>query len=815
VEREAFARAWRFLNYRPLAKWTALIAAVATGILYLALLLTLGLFVDLLVNRGRIPRYRDLSAVQRDAFLRQWTDHLTDEERQRRLESLGLDAATAGEFARPDAPPDLTPAGQELLWRAQVYQALLDRAGPTAAEFVLPEYPELPPRAREGFFRAWKALLPRERRERLDRLGEAWDAALADGDAAKLTPEQQALLWRAHQLTLLDANHPEALGAFQRDRADLAALAAPPAETAAPELDDRGILSLIVRSQLAPVDRLSVPVLGGIAGMWPWTWRTGDATHPNYYYFLLWLLIVGIVLALLRSLALFVMNYMAAAATIEASTRLRRAVYHHTYRLGTLAVRALGPSEAVGVFTRQLEAVHDGLFTRLTVVFREPVKFALLLAFALALNVWLALAFLLFALLVWLIGGQVAAYYRRQERAAARRTGEQLSLLQESLMLMRLVKGYLMELFNQRRVERQLSQYAEAQMGRYRGEAIYRPLLTFLGTLAATVLLAVAGMIVLSGRLGVARGIILATALVSLYWPLVTWLENRRFLRRARGAAVILFRFLDRPSEVGQVVGAEFLAPLSDRLELDNISLREPATGRTLLNQLNLTVRAGQRIALVGPEDLEKHALIYLILRLLDPDSGEIRIDQHNLRWVTFDSLRAQIAFVLQHNFVFNDTVANNIGCGEASYDLPKIIEAAKIAHAHQFIQKLPKGYETPIGPMGHPLNVGEQFRIALARAILRDPALMIIEEPSTVLDDDTKSLLDDTFARVLPGRTVIFLPHRISTIRSCDRVYLLHNGRIEAAGEHRELLTQSELYRHLQYLEFNVFSDQLTSKGA
>src|SRR5207237_3111532 len=133
------------------------------------------------------------------------------------------------------------------------------------------------------------------------------------------------------------------------------------------------------------------------------------------------------------------------------------------------------------------------------------------------------------------------------------------------------------------------------------------------------------------------------------------------------------------------------------------------------------------------------------------PSSDEIRIDNHTLRWVTLDSLRAQIALVLQHNLVFNDTVANNIGCGDSSFTLPQIIEAAKIAHAHQFVQKLPQGYETPIGELGHPLTQSQQFLIALARAILRDPALIIIEEPDTPLDDATKDLLDDTMTRILP----------------------------------------------------------------
>jgi ATP-binding cassette subfamily B protein len=229
-----------------------------------------------------------------------------------------------------------------------------------------------------------------------------------------------------------------------------------------------------------------------------------------------------------------------------------------------------------------------------------------------------------------------------------------------------------------------------------------------------------------------------------------------------------------------------------------------------LLEEVTLTIPAGKRVGLLGADDLEKHALVYLILRLLDPTSGEIRIDQHNLRWVTLDSLRAQIGTVLMHNLVFHDTVANNIGCGDNAYTLGQIIEAAKVAHAHHFIQKLPQGYETPIGELGHSLSTSEQFRIALARAVLRDPALLVIEEPETALDDETKALLDDTWTRVLPGRTVIFLPHRISTIRSCDTLFLLHKGRVHASGVHKELLAQNPLYRHLHYLEFNEIAEQV-----
>src|SRR5262249_47951409 len=149
------------------------------------------------------------------------------------------------------------------------------------------------------------------------------------------------------------------------------------------------------------------------------------------------------------------------------------------------------------------------------------------------------------------------------------------------------------------------------------------------------------------------------------------------------------------------------------------------------------------------------------------------------------------------------------ISCGDAAYTLPQVIEAAKVAHAHQFIQKLPNGYETVIGELGYELDVGQQYRIALARAIIRDPALLVIAEPEQQLDAGTKSQSDDPRPRILPGRTSIFLPHRISTIRACDQIYFLHKGRIEATGIHRELLSSNPLYRHLHYLEFAEVAEQ------
>ncbi len=709
-ERDAFAKACAYLNYSPGAKWTAHVASVGTGLVYVALLAVLWLFADLVVSRGHLPRFGELSAAQQDHFRKQW-NALSPEDRGKRLQDVGFDEKQARTLAALDVSGNLPARDLNALWQAQSAQVLRTRVGEAAV-------PQGPPDRRE----------------------------------------------------YVQADH--------------------------------GILGLIVREDAS--GRYGASVLAWLARWNPWTWNYGRGEPRIFPPYLIGLLSVGVILALLGALLALLQREMAARATIEASSRLRRAVYHHTFRLGTLAFRALGPTEAVSIFTRHVEAVADALYARLTVVFREPVKFVLLLAFALLLQAWLALSFLLFAALVWLIGGQIAAYFRRQGRAATNQASERLTIMRESLMLMRLVKCYLMEQFNQARVERQLSRYAKVTLVRLRGEAIYQPLLIFLGLLSGLVLLLVAGALILGGQLTVAETIALATALVSLYRPLEKVIEAQRILRRGRESAVSVFKFLERRGDVGQVVGAEFLPPLSKQLEFDNVTLREPGTGRVLLEEVNLVIPSGHRVGLVGSDDLEKYALVYLIPRLLDPTSGEIRIDQHNLRWVTLDSLRAQTAVVLTHNLVFHDSVANNIGCGDSAFTLPQIIEAAKIAHAHHFIQKLPQGYETPIGELGHALSISEQFRIALARAVLRDPALLVIEEPEGGLDDDTKALLDDTYARILPGRTCIFLPHRISTLRSCDSVHLINKGRIVASAPHKELLASNALYRHLHYLEFS-----------
>ncbi|HEY1189957.1 MAG TPA: ABC transporter ATP-binding protein, partial [Gemmata sp.] len=538
--------------------------------------------------------------------------------------------------------------------------------------------------------------------------------------------------------------------------------------------------------------------LGRLAAWNGWTWRPGATGSANVTY-LTGLFVLAFGLAAVRGVLVNALAYLSAAVTLDAVTKVRRAVYFHTYRLSSLTMQSVGTAEAADLLTRRVEEVGDAIHARLAGATRYPLTAALLVGLILLVNFWLALSFLALAALVWLVGGQVAAHFRREGRRGERQARAALALLNESMSLFRLVKCFQMERFNQARVERQLNESARANWRKMRGRALAGPLLGSVVLVAGVALLYLAARGVLAGGFTVAGLAVLAVALVSLGAPIAGLFDYGLKVRRGREAADAVFEFLDRRGEATEVADAEFLPGLTTRIEFRQVTLNDPTSGQRLLENVTFAVPAHASIAIVGPNTIEKHSLVALIPRFLDPTSGEIRIEDKNIRWVTHESLRAQVALVMLSDLTFTDTVANNIGVGSPEHPLPQIIEAAKVAHAHQFIEKLPFGYETLIGPTGHALTLGQRFRIALARALLRDPSILVIEEPTGPIDEDTLALLDDTLARISAGRTLIFLAQRLSTLKHVNRVFLLRNGHIESSGTHDDLWKDNEAYRGLQ----------------
>ncbi|QDV36492.1 ABC transporter ATP-binding protein [Tautonia plasticadhaerens] len=519
-------------------------------------------------------------------------------------------------------------------------------------------------------------------------------------------------------------------------------------------------------------------------------------------------ILVAVALGLLLAITTLdaLRRWAAARLSARLGAALRRQIHRQMYRFGQSSLPTEGIGPIVDLFTRQVDDLRDGFRAGLDGLWRLPVLFIGLLVLALALSWQMALFLGVLGLLVALLASSLLRRSSSSATAAERDSAMKMSLLHEDLGQIRTVRVFAIEGADNRRFDDHLEEYREADASRLPFDTRPGPGVALLLGIAGALAFGMVGYLALAGALEPSTALTLALTLGLLPLPLSGWARMRRVRRRAARAAFDVARFLDRRPELLQVPAAKFLSPVRNRIVLENVSVEGP-TGRRLLEGVSLELPAGSRTALMGRDEDSKQALVCLLPRLLDPRTGRVRMDGLDLREVTLDSLRAQVSTVFQSDLIFSDTVRFNIGLGDPSYDLPRMIEAAKNAHAHHIIQDLPEGYDTYVGPLGHYLRVDEQYRIALARAWLHDPSILIIEEPTVPLDETIKPLIDDAVARLSQGRTVLFLAHRLSTIRACDRVIVLHNGRIEASGTARDLQAESKLYRHLQYLEFNQFA--------
>ncbi|MFO0951563.1 MAG: ABC transporter ATP-binding protein [Isosphaeraceae bacterium] len=565
--------------------------------------------------------------------------------------------------------------------------------------------------------------------------------------------------------------------------------------------DDTGLFPIVSgnRDSSNPVHRVGARTLSGVIDR--------IVTLQNNTGALATLLTVGLGILLVLGLVAQFRRARIAEMSTGAATGLRRQIHRQLYRLGQSSLPTEGVGPVVNLLTREVNDVRDGLFQDLDRRFRSPVLAAGLLASALAISPVLTLFLASLGGLVWLVARVIRRDSRLVADAATRDAAVQLSLLHEDMGMIRTVRVYGMEGIDKARFDEHLERYREADVRRIKTESTVHPTLWLLYGAAAALAVGVFGYGVLASQtIAPASALVMTASLIGLVVPASEWLEMRRSLRQANRSAGGIFEFLDRKPELQQQGGARFLSPLKESIVFEGVTL-ESRSGRSLLENVSVEIPAGGRTAVVGLDEDAKHAFVCLIPRLIDPKVGRVRIDGQDLREVTLESIRAQVATVLQNDLVFTDSVMMNIGLGDPSFTPHRVIEAAKVAHAHAFIQDLPHGYDTVIGPVGHYLKPDEQYRIALARAFLHDPSIVIIEEPSNTLDDDTKSLVDDTLARLGRNRTLILLPHRLSTIRSCQQIVLLHNGKLDSVGPPRQLQNDSKLFRHIQYVEFNQFA--------
>ncbi len=516
-----------------------------------------------------------------------------------------------------------------------------------------------------------------------------------------------------------------------------------------------------------------------------------------------------LILAILRALVFSRVRAAGQQTGIEIVSRLRRNLHRQALRLGPSDLANNETTYIVGIFGQPLETLREEISSWVESVARYPAHLIFVVLYAMSFHVLGTIEWLLPLGACWFLLHRERLRAVETKRIAAERSAKELNLLVESFHKTRLVRGFGMESFEHDGFQRNLDRHGEniSRIKQNERLSIWLARLIVFVVLAIVVYFISVKVLLEPHDLSEAAAFVMIVIFTTMYFPLV-------FLRQAwdyrkHGSQVLdqVYQYLDRVPEVSQAIGAKFLEPLSQSIQFDNVHYGVGAN-HSLLNALSLKIKSGEVTAFIGLNDAEVRALTYMLPRFIEPNEGKVLIDGQDIAWVTLESLRAEAIYVGGQDLCFTGTVTENICCG-TKYKTQAVMDAAKLAHAHHFILKLPQGYETMLGEHGETLDAGQVFRLGLTRAILRKPALLIIEEPSVTLDDDTKSLIDDAYTRLIPKRTVLFLPSRLSTVRKANRIVILRNGRVAETGSYQELVKTSALYRHWEYLRFNDFRNE------
>jgi ABC-type multidrug transport system fused ATPase/permease subunit len=556
-----------------------------------------------------------------------------------------------------------------------------------------------------------------------------------------------------------------------------------------------------------------VPVLGTVLSV---AYRRVPWFRENIKCLTL-LVLIGFAIACVRGLCLWLAETVSSGVALNAATRLRRELHRKTLRLGPGDLTDPEGTQVVGLFTNEVDQVRDGIQTWIYRLGCQPSQLTFLLLLALAVQWRVALQCLI------LLGGCWFLVYRQRQRFAAAekleesRAASRLRLLAEGLRKTRIVRGYGMEDFEHEHFQDYLEKFRTNVLHVLNMQHYLRLAVGFLVLACVAAVVYLVGSKVLQppeiSHIWFSTAVLMLAIVAGMPRPLAGLWELPNLRERASQAADRIYRYLNQTPAVSQAVGAKFLEPVSRTIGFEAVSYTLP-NKRKLLDGVDLTLAAGEVIALVAFEPLEARAMACLLPRFIEPQSGRILFDGEDIAWGTLESLRAETVYVGGSDPFFTGTVVENIICSHSGYTLSDVTDAAKTTHAHHFILKLPQGYETVIGEHGERLDAGQGFRLGLARAILRNPSLLVIEEPTEALDEDTKSLLDDSYNRIARGRTVIFLPNRLSTLRRSDSVVFLHHGKVEAQGSYHDLVRSSSLFRHWEYMHFNQFRRELETVG-
>jgi ABC-type multidrug transport system fused ATPase/permease subunit len=369
--------------------------------------------------------------------------------------------------------------------------------------------------------------------------------------------------------------------------------------------------------------------------------------------------------------------------------------------------------------------------------------------------------------------------------------------LQDSLSGIRVIQAFVQEDEELARFTVESENYYRARVEGVRYWSTFFPVMRFVAAMGTVLVLAAGAVMVVGGSLTLGTLVAFLAYVTSFYEPLNRLTEVDNIFQEAIAAGERIFELLDQTAEIQDSAEATELPRLRGEVQFDDVHFRY-GTGDKVLQNVSFHMAAGEMVALVGPSGAGKTSIANLLCRFYDPSNGKIAVDGYDLRTVTLDSLRSQVAVVLQDTFLFNTTIRENLLFGKPDASEEEVVAATRAAHAHDFITALPDGYETMIGERGVKLSGGQKQRLALARAILADPRILILDEATSSVDAEAEYLIQQALEAVLVNRTALVIAHRLSTIRDADKIIALEEGRIVEIGDHRELLERGGLYSQL-----------------
>ena len=526
-------------------------------------------------------------------------------------------------------------------------------------------------------------------------------------------------------------------------------------------------------------------------------------------------LALGVLLAyLLRATLRFTSGYSAHVAGWGVVADTRRRIYEHLQRLsmrfyedqqtGALMSRTINDSE---LFERLIShAIPDTIVSVFMLVGVAAVMWSM--------NGKLMLLTLVPIPLIVLAMQGFSRYVRPAFRARQKELGELNASLNDNLSGIREIKAFTREEIEASRVGKYIVRYRDSMLRALKLMSVFGPFVEFASSLGTIVVIYFGGQLAFKQTLPIEDLVAFFLYLEMFYQPVRVLSGVWEGVQEALAGADRVSELLDETPDVTDRSDAiDLPLPLVGDISFREVSFRY-SKGENVLNQINLDIPAHSIAALVGPTGVGKTTLASLLPRFYDVTSGSITIDGHDVRDVTYRSLRQQIAIVLQDVFLFHGSVRENIVFGRLGADEDEMIEAAKVANAHQFIKKLPEGYDTLIGERGIKLSGGQKQRLSIARAVLKNAPILILDEATSSVDTETELLIQQALERLMAGRTTLVIAHRLSTVRNADLIVVLEGSSVLEQGTHEELMAHEGLYRHLYDIQGQTFASRRALVG-